>query len=257
MIPFQEEVCPSRFNSGEWEFEVHGDKGRYQLITFPEGGEFQLTYSNGHQDQGKIDDIFKLRNKLLSYEPGLIQWVYQIFHFCHYEQHRIKYKFEKKEIVLEDRKYIFEFCPRNEEVKLIIPGMATVVKRSVMSETFPEIYSMERGLVSQLIQDIVFKTFENTGKDYLGDKYEEKKITTPLIFQNPKEYLIGNNRYLISYDQTTDLLFLLSETRNIKTYLGAIDALLPELKTMHQGMLSKQINEFVEQVKQGKVLATA
>lgn len=254
MIRFQEEVCPIKFHAGEWTFEVTGEKGKYQLITYPEGNMFLLTYPNGKSDEGKIDDLFKIKNKLRSYEHGLIQWVYQVVHWYQDEQYRHKYKFEKKEIVIDNRRYFFEFCPRNHDVQLTLPGFAAVVKRAVMSKTFPEVYSMEGGGISMLLNDIVISAYKQDGDDdvFPEDK-SESKVSTPLVFNSPKEYIVGNNRYLIQYDKDTDLLFFLSETRIIKTYLGALDVVLPELRHMHNGELARQIYEFADSLKMGSV----
>jgi hypothetical protein len=245
MIPYIDNIEANQLPDGGTKFEITGENGLYQLVFDKEFRMFELTTPDSWTESQPINIFAQHKKRYNAIEHGLTSWMYMCICKIQEEQREKVYGYKKKEILLENRTYIVEYCSHTQDLKLTIPGYMLVEKRRRLTKETSETTYLESGLVMQKISEIVYKELCRVDRS----SFASERVSLPFECSSFNEYKIGEGTYQIGYDVNCDVVILLTRSRTIRTAVEYLEVKLPELEVLHQGELKRLIGAFINDVK--------
>ena len=243
-IPYIDSTSIVNLEEGMIKSVTEGDLGLYELLIWNQKNEYQLTTPSGEVEKQPIDKFFEHKSRYSKIERGLSQWIFMVFSAIEEQERNKIYGFTRKDLIIDNRRYIVEYCAHTRDVKLTIAGYIIVSKRSELTTKYEELNHLEKGMVAEKIVDIVYETLKANDKADV----ESTSLLFPIEFSNLGPYKIGDNLYHIEYDTKNDAVLFMTKSKTIKTQLEYLDTKMPELESFHSGALKQEILDFVSSV---------
>jgi len=243
MIPYIDSTSIVHIETGMIKSVIEGDLGLYELLIWNQKNEYQLTTPSGEVEKHPIDKFFEHKSRYSKIERGLSQWIFMVFSAIEEQERNRIYGFTQKDLVIDNRRYIVEYCAHTKDIRLTIAGYVIVSKRADFTTRHEELTHMENGQVAEKVVDVIYDTLKAIGKADI----EPTELLFPIEFSNLGAYKIGGNSYHIEYDTNSDMVLFMTESKTIKTQLEYLDTKMPELESLHSGELQRELLIFIEQ----------
>lgn len=117
------------------------------------------------------------------------------------------------------------------EVKLHFPELLILVPRKQLIDIFPEIYGIENGVISDLLESIIAGEGVESNSDSLISETHVSFLSDQIQYHQTH----GGLEFKLVFQKTTDLIYLNISDRTISTHLSSLLLDTPEIEFIQDG----------------------
>lgn len=218
----------------QYETELKGK--HYKLDVYPNNYLYQLTLPNGKIIEGSIPELIST----LEYShtnPELNSWLLDCLNWEEIN-HDKKTDRITKSFTVDNRNYSITFNPITGMVNLHFPRTIIVGERKNIAspENHPEIYSIKKGMLSELLTIVIVDSGVIPNDDEELPTQKLPQYTDAIKYFDIKGWQVG-----ISYNPTTEIIILELDSRTEYTHLFTLPIDMPDFNTLHEGRYKEAV----------------
>jgi len=233
------EILPIFSDTEQLHYEGKFRSGIYQLVIIPRQLFYTLTAPNGEVTEGSLPALL---STTVEYDPthpnvnlwlkGVIGSVMDSYEYTYPET------LQTEKFSIKGRQHSISF-QRNGIVNLHFPETLIVCSRSNLGDHFPEVLSIKKGALS----DLIFNILSNS--TVVPDDEDSPQQGLPQYCDQMNYYQIHELSCGIAYNPVTEVFFLSFDARTVKTHISAIALDAWEYSTLHHGEYKIEVDRIL------------
>ncbi|MFL3663680.1 MAG: hypothetical protein ACJ04Q_06750 [Flavobacteriales bacterium] len=218
------------------QYEADLKSGRYKLDVYPQNYFYQLTLPSSKVIEGSIPAListFEYNHQ----NPELTVWLLDCLDWKEIEKDNKADRLTKR-FTVDGRHYSITFNTKTGMVNLHFPRTIIIGERKNIAspENHPEIYTTRKGVLSDLLTNIIADSGIIPDDDNELPEQKLPQYTDAINYYDLQGWQVG-----IAYNPETEIIILELDSRTEYTHLFTMPLDVPEFNSLHDGRYKEAV----------------